>query len=162
MKFLERLKAVLKFNLTEKVEAEEMFQDVMNLVNQFNLTNVSIGCVDEMKFIFHGIKDTSYYAGGLIYVNSKVRNGLRNLWEIKVAKKVIFLPADNKYQVEERISYQLCDYCPDRRLSYNKHLWKRRINKLTKQLEQLQLFTARMNNMHKLVHMYVDAQQYQG
>lgn len=161
MKFLETLKALLKFNLTEKVEAEEMFQDVMNLVNQFNLTNVS-GSDDELKFIFPSIKETSYFAGGLIYVNNKVRNGLRILWEIKVAKKVIFLPADNKYQVDERISYPLCAYYPDRRLSYNKHLWKRRINKLTKQLEQLQLFSARMHNMHKLVHMYIDAQQYQG
>lgn len=161
MKFLEKLKAILTFNLTEKIEAEEMFQDVMNLVNQFNLTNLS-GSNDELKYIFPGVKDTSYYAGGLIYVNSKVRNSLRILWEIKVAKKVIFLPADNKYQVDERISYPLCAYYPDRRLSYNKHLWKRRINKLTKQLEQLQLFTARMNNMHKLVNMYVDAQQYQG
>lgn len=161
MKFLEKLKAALMFNLTEKVEAEEMFQDVMNLVNQFNLTNVS-GSDDELKFIFPGIKDTSYYAGGLIYVNNKVRNGLRILWEIKVAKKVVFMPADNKYQVDERISYPLVDYTPNRRISYNKHLWKRRINKLTKQLEQLQLFSARMNNMHKLVHMYIDAQQYQG
>lgn len=161
MKFLEKLKAALMFNLTEKVEAEEMFQDVMNLVNQFNLTNVS-GSDDELKFIFPGIKDTSYYAGGLIYVNNKARNGLRILWEIKVANKVIYLPADNKYEVEERISYPLVDYTPNRRISYNKHLWKRRINKLTKQLEQLQLFSARMNNMHKLVHMYIDAQQYQG
>lgn len=161
MKFLEKIKAILTFNLTEKIEAEEMFQDVMNLVNQFNLTNVS-GGNDELKYVFPGIKDTSYYAGGLIYVNSKVRNGLRVIWEIKIAKKIIFLPADNKYEVDERLVYPLLEYCPGRRISYNKHLWKRRINKLTKQLEQLQLFSARMNNMHKLVHMYVDAQQYQG
>lgn len=161
MNFLKKLKAALMFNLTEKVEAEEMFQDVMNLVNQFNLKNVSCSN-DELKYIFPGIKDTTYYSGGLLYVNNKVRNGLRILWEIKIAKKVIFLPADNKYQVDERISYPLCAYVPDRRLSYNKHLWKRRINKITKQLEQLQLFSARMNNMHKLVHMYIDAQQYQG
>lgn len=161
MKFLEKLKAILTFNLTEKIEAEEMFQDVMNLVNQFNLTNLS-GSNDELKYVFPGIKDITYYAGGLIYVNSKVRNGLRAIWEIKIAKKIIFLPADNKYEVDERLVYPLLEYCPDRRISYNKHLWKRRINKLTKQLEQLQLFTARMNNMHKLVNMYVDAQQYQG
>lgn len=161
MKFLEKLKAILKFNLTEKIEPEEMFQDVMNIVTQFNLTNVSMSN-EEMKYVFPGIKDTSYFAGGLIYVNNKVRNQLRILWEIKIANKIIFLPSSNKYEVDERLDYPLFEYSPDRRISYNKHLWKRRINKLTKQLEQLQLFSARMNNMHKLVHMYIDAQQYQG
>ena len=161
MKFLQKLKAFLMFNLTEQIEAEEMFQDVMNIVNQFNLENVSLNN-EELKYIFPGVKDISFYAGGLVYVHNKKKNGLRNLWEIKFAKKVTFLPADNKYETSGSIEYPLCAYYPDRRISYNKHLWKRRLKKLTKQLEQLQLFTLRMNNMHKLVNMYVDAQQYQG
>jgi hypothetical protein len=161
MKFLEKLKAVLMFNFTEQIEAEEMFQDVMNIVNQFNLTNVSINN-EELKYIFPGIKDISFFAGGLIYVHNKMKNGFRSLREIKLAKKVTFLPADNKYETSGSIEYPLCAYYPDRRISYNKHLWKRRIKKLTKQLEQLQLFTQRMKSMHKLVNMYVDAQQYQG
>lgn len=161
MKFLQKLKAILMFNFTEKIEAEEMFQDVMNIVNQFNLTNLSLNS-EELKYIFPGVKNVTFYSGGLVYVHNKMRNGLRNLWEIKFAKKVTFLPADNSYQTEGSIEYPLCAYYPDRRISYNKHLWKRRIKKLTKQLEQLQRFTLRMNNMHKLVNMYVDAQQYQG
>ena len=161
MKFLQKLKAFLMFNLTEQIEAEEMFQDVMNIVNQFNLENVSLNN-EELKYIFPGIKDISFSVGGLIYVENKKKNGLRSLREIKIAKKVTFLPADNKYETEGSIEYPLCAYYPDRRISYNKHRWKRRINKLTKQLEQLQRFTLRMNNMHKLVNMYVDAQQYQG
>lgn len=161
MKFLKKLKAILMFNFTEQIEAEEMFQDVMNIVNQFNLTNLSLNS-EELKYIFPGVKNVTFYSGGLVYVHNKMKNGLRNLWEIKFAKKVTFLPADNSYQTEGSIEYPLCAYYPDRRISYNKHLWKRRINKLTKQLEQLQRFTLRMNNMHKLVNMYVDAQQYQG
>lgn len=161
MKFLQKLKAILMFNLTEQIEAEEMFQDVMNIVNQFNLTNLSLNS-EELKYIFPGVKNVTFYSGGLVYVHNKMKNGLRNLWEIKFAKKVTFLPADNSYQTEGSIEYPLCAYYPDRRISYNKHLWKRRIKKLTKQLEQLQRFTLRMNNMHKLVNMYVDAQQYQG
>jgi len=161
MKFLEKLKAVLMFNFTEQIEAEEMFQDVMNIVNQFNLTNVSLNS-EELKYIFPGIKDMTFYAGGLVYVHNKMMNGLRSLREIKLAKKVTFLPSDNKYETSGSIEYPLCAYYPDRRISYNKHLWKRRIKKLTKQLEQLQLFTQRMKSMHKLVNMYVDAQQYQG
>lgn len=89
MKFLEKLKAILKLNLTEKIEAEEMFQDVMNVVNQFNLENVSLNN-EELKYIFPGIKDITFYVGGLIYVHNKMKNGLCNLWEIKFAKKVIF------------------------------------------------------------------------
>lgn len=161
MKFLQKLKAFLMFNFTEKIEAEEMFQDVMNIVNQFNLTNLSLNS-EELKYIFPGVKNVTFYSGGLVYVHNKMKNGLRNLWEIKFAKKVTFLPADNSYQTEGSIEYPLCAYYPDRRISYNKHLWKRRIKKLTKQLEQLQLFTQRMKSMHKLVTMYVDAQQYQG
>ena len=161
MKFLEKLKALLKFNLTETIEPEEMLQDVMNVVNQFNLTNVGT-YDDELKYVFPGIKDVTFYSGGLVYVESKVRNGLRILWKIEIAKKVEFLPSDNKYKTEGEIDYPLFEYCPDRRITYNKHIWKRRINKLTKQLEQLQLFSTRMNNMHKLVRMYIDAQKYQG
>jgi hypothetical protein len=161
MKFLQKLKAILMFNFTEKIEAEEMFQDVMNIVNQFNLENVSLNN-EELKYIFPGIKNVTFYSGGLVYVHAKLIHGFRSLREIKIAKKVIFLPADNKYQTEGSIEYPLCTYYPDRRISYNKHLWKRRLKKLTKQLEQLQLFTQRMKSMHKLVNMYVDAQQYQG